>query len=71
MIKWSEHLQDAPCYWEVADDGAEWRCKDCGTRCCADEVYGVLTPDGKFRILCDGCIDPNWIKMAKKMPGKL
>jgi hypothetical protein len=71
MIRPLEHITDAPCYWEVADDGADWQCKSCDLRGPAGEMLGILTPNGTFQICHKDCTDPDWLKRAKKMSGKI
>ena len=66
-----KYLKDAPCYWELTDDGANFTCKDCKIASNAKEMYIVLTPNGIISTLHRNCIDGSWLQKAKKMQGKV
>lgn len=64
---YEQFLADAPCYWRIRNDGARWRCGDCGNLFDSDTVKGTLTPNGSFKIICRFCIDLDWLQKAKYM----
>ncbi len=66
----SDYISDAPCYWEVLDDGAAQKCADCGQEGEAREMYVILTPNGKVQMVHRACIEEDWLAVAKKMPQK-
>ena len=53
-------------YKKVRDDGALWRCQECGKMYTHSEViYFVhLTDENKNCILCKNCVDEEWLKDA-------
>lgn len=50
-----------PTYQPLKCDGAPFKCVDCGERKNAANLWFVCTPDGKRRIICKDCIDPEWL----------
>ncbi len=71
MIIPREHLAEAPCWWKVGDDGADFGCKDCGERGPASEMVFVLTPNGTAGVMHKKCVDTDWLAKAKPMPGEV
>ena len=65
----SECLEHAPCYWQVGDDGADFRCADCGEYGKAGVMLFTLTPDGRREMMHRDCICPDWLANAKDMKG--
>ena len=73
MIRPLDFLDQAPCYWELADDGAPFKCAECGQYSdpfAADMIY-ALPPNGKGCVMHKACADSWWIDQAKKMPGRV
>ena len=66
-----EVCNQAPAYAEVADDGALWRCKECGEQGKAGDMVFFATPNGMTGINHLGCMDDDWIKNATKVKGKV
>lgn len=67
IIRPLDHLVDAPCYWDVADDGASFRCSECVEYRLHSEVILTLTPDGRTKLLCRACVDDDWLAKARHM----
>lgn len=66
-----DYISDAPCWWEVADDGATFRCHACEQRDHASHMVITLIPKGDVQIMHRECVDEWWMQRAKKMPGKV
>lgn len=71
MFDPKRYIDKAPCYWEVADDGAPFRCSDCGEVGNAADMLYALTPNGKTSMQHKACTDDWWLSKATKMPGKI
>ena len=65
------HLADAPCYCEVADDGAPFRCHDCQQQGHAKDMFFTLTPNGTHAMYHKSCLEQDWLDRAKKIPGAI
>jgi len=52
-------------YYKVKDDGADWKCDECGEDFSAKEVLACDTPSGTKTILCKECIEPEWLENAQ------
>jgi hypothetical protein len=62
-----EAKRQAPSYFKLKDDGADFHCEECGKEGRKDFV-ATYTPDGKLhRATCLDCIDEDWLKNAKNM----
>ena len=68
MFNPKDYVPQAPCYWRVANDGADFRCEECGEYGTASSMYYCLTPNGKTSMLHKTCVDEDWLKNAKQMP---
>jgi len=66
-----DFIKYAPCYWEVADDGARWKCSECAVYGKASEMFGILTPDKQVGVVHKKCVDEDWISKAQRMEGKI
>lgn len=64
-------LSRAPCYWRLSNDGALFRCSDCQQLKVYSEMYYILTPNGNKRVLCEACIDEDWLRNATPMPERI
>jgi hypothetical protein len=68
MPAWYEqYIPQAPCYWRLNDDGADFGCRSCNERFPHYKMYFTLTPDGTASMTCTDCIDQDWLAKAKKM----
>ena len=56
-----------PVYWDLPDDGALFKCSDCGIRVEHNKAKLTQIPSGKREVVCDECLDPHWKKMAKNL----
>ena len=71
MIRPLDHIASAPCYWELVDDGADFKCADCQEYGPASEMIYALTPKGEGCVMHRRCADSWWLSRAKKMVGKV
>lgn len=55
-------------YQPVRDDGAPYKCPDCGERKPAREFWYYRTPNGAAGLSCKECIDPDWLAQAEFNP---
>lgn len=47
-------------YGRPPNDGAKWRCADCGQLFSHTGIYCTVTPNNTRQMLCDGCLDSDW-----------
>jgi len=53
-------------YWKLADDGAQWRCSECGELKPHDKVILFeSTETGGKRVFCLDCVDQEWLAAAR------
>jgi hypothetical protein len=59
----SSHIPETKAsYRPVKNDGALYKCTDCGEHKPYFDVWYTSTPDGTKSVCCKECIDPYWIK---------
>jgi hypothetical protein len=52
-------------YWTARDDGAPWRCTECGQNKPAKEtIVFQHTITGELVGICLECVDPRWLGTA-------
>jgi hypothetical protein len=59
---------DGPVYWQMPNDGADFKCDDCEERFSHKLVIIVQVPkDDSRRVLCLDCVDSDWLERAKNL----
>jgi hypothetical protein len=53
-----------PAYAKLRDDGAMFRCMECGERAPAASVLYILTPNGARGVYHIDCLDDEWLAAA-------
>jgi DNA-directed RNA polymerase subunit RPC12/RpoP len=57
---------DYPVYWSLPDDGADFKCSECGKRFHFTKVILTQIPkDDSRKTLCEECVDDDWKANAK------
>ncbi len=54
-----------PTYRPLQNDGAPYKCPDCGERKHASLFWYITTPNGHKGIICKDCVDSDWIAQAE------
>ena len=63
----AEAKRQAPSYFVLKDDGADFRCAECGKKGRVGFIV-TYTPDGEHHFsTCLDCIDEDWLNNATNM----
>ena len=59
---------DNAVYWQLPNDGANFKCTDCGKRLPHNKVILTQIPDGDNRqTICLDCVDEWWLEHATNL----